>query len=109
MDLSGCELVVLSACESGLGTARGGEGMIGLRRSFRIAGARSVISSLWKVNDEATAELMKAFYQNLWVKGLGKMEALRTAQLSMLEKNRRVHKRPLPATWGAFVLDGDWR
>jgi len=106
LDLKECELVVLSACETGLGRAEGGEGMIGLRRAFRMAGARTVISSLWEVSDAATQDLMTLFYENLWLRGLPKLEALRRAQLSMLEHNRELHGHGMPFTWGAFVLDG---
>ena len=109
LDLSGVELVVLSACETGLGRARSGEGLLGLRRAFRTAGAKTVVSSLWSVRDESTADLMRAFYRNLWTRGMGKLEALRSAQLSMLKKNRIERGAPLPSTWGAFVLSGDWR
>lgn len=109
LDLSRVDLVVLSACETGLGSPRGGEGMIGLRRSFRQAGVRTVISALWSVNDAATSELMQGFYTRLWKRGEGKLEALRGARLDMLKKNRLEHGEGLPATWGAFVLDGDWR
>ncbi len=109
LDLSQCELVVLSACETGLGRPDGGEGMIGLRRSFRQAGARTVISSLWQVRDDSTLELMERFYENLWLEKMGKLEALRAAQLWMLERNREEDGVGLPSTWGAFVLDGDWR
>jgi CHAT domain-containing protein len=83
--------------------------MMGLRRSFRQAGVRTVVSSLWSVQDEATARLMVSFYENLWLDELGKLEALRKAQLEMLASNRAEHGAGLPATWGAFVLDGDWR
>ncbi len=107
LDLSGCELVVLSACETGLGRQKGGEGMMGLRRSFRQAGARTVISSLWQVRDDSTQELMERFYENLWLKKMGKLEALRKAQLWMLARNRKEDGEALPSTWGAFVLDGD--
>ena len=74
-----CELVVLSACDTGLGRPEAGEGMLGLRRSFRRAGVRTVISSLWAVEDEATSRLMMSFYENLWLKKMGKLQALRTA------------------------------
>jgi len=110
LDLSRSDLVVLSACETALGREEAAEGMLGLRRAFRIAGTRTVISSLWSVEDRATRELMDSFYRNLWRKGQGKLEALRNAQLEMLRKNRREHQgRALPSTWGAFVLSGDWR
>ncbi len=109
LDLSGVELVVLSACETGLGRAASGEGLMGLRRALRIAGADTVISSLWSVKDESTAELMQSFYANLFFEGLGRHEALRAAQLEMLRNNRAREGRGLPSTWGAFVLSGEWR
>ena len=109
LDLSHAELVVLSACQSALGERRAGEGMIGLRRAFGLAGARTVISSLWSVEDEATARLMQGFYENLWVKQMGRGEALRAAQLEMLARNRAERGDALPSTWGAFVLSREWR
>lgn len=110
MDLSGCDLVTLSACETGLGTPRGGEHLIGLRRALRLAGARSTVTSLWKVSDSATQQLMQDFYRRLWTGGKGKLEALRGAQLAMLANNRaRNGGQGLPGTWGAFVLEGEWR
>ena len=110
LDLSGCELVVLSACDTGLGRPQSGEGLLGLRRSFLTAGARTVISSLWAVPDQETAELMGLFYGNLWRRGWGAHEALRAAQLEMVRRNReRFGGDARPVTWGAFVLDGDWR
>lgn len=110
LDLSEVDLVVLSACETGLGKASSGEGMLGLRRSLRQAGARTVVSSLWSVRDDTTSALMRDFYRRMWVDGQGKHEALRQAQLAMLRKNRGENQGDgLPSTWGAFVLDGDWR
>jgi len=107
LDLTSADLVVLSACETGLGRPEAGEGMIGLRRAFRMAGARTVISSLWEVDDQATRDLMTLFYENLWRRGMPKLEALRQAQLSILEENRKRYDGDgRPATWGAFVLDG---
>ncbi len=110
LDLQGCELVTLSACETGLGTERVGEQLMGLRRALHLAGARSTVTSLWKVDDSVTQELMRDFYERLWVKGESKVDALRGAQLSMLRANRERHNgNALPRTWGAFVLEGEWR
>ncbi|HEX9794992.1 MAG TPA: CHAT domain-containing tetratricopeptide repeat protein, partial [Planctomycetota bacterium] len=110
LPLTGVDTVVLSACETGLGRAQAGEGMLGLRRSFRMAGARTVISSLWEVRDAETGKLMQAYYRNLWLEGRGKLESLRAAQLEMLDENRRSKAgKGRPSTWGAFVLSGDWR
>ena len=100
------ELVVLSACQSGLGKEVKGEGLIGLTRGFMYAGAPRVIASLWKVNDKATSELMKQFYQNLL--GTPKHSpaaALRTAQIALLNQKRWAH----PSYWAAFTLQGEWR
>ena len=103
LDLSGVELVVLSGCDTGLGRPRSCEGLLGLRRAFRMAGAGTVVSSLWSVGDESAALLMEQFYENLLVKGMGRHEALRAAQLELLDLNHP------PSTWGAFVLNGEWR
>ncbi len=108
LDLSATELVVLSACGTGLGEPRAGEGLIGLRRAFHLAGARTLIASLWAVDDGSTAALMERFYRALWIDGLGRAEALRRAQLEMLELQRRRHGEGRPATWAAFVLSGAW-
>jgi CHAT domain-containing protein/tetratricopeptide (TPR) repeat protein len=98
------DLVTLSACESGLGKEMGGEGLIGLTRAFQYAGARSVLSSLWKVEDRATGELMKRFYGYLKA-GKPKDEALRLAQIDL------IHSPELsqPISWAAFQLNGDWK
>lgn len=110
LDLSEVELVVLSACETGLGRPESGEGMLGLRRAFRQAETKTVISSLWRVPDQSTSELMELFYRRLWLEGRGKHESLRGAQLEMLARNRKAHSGAgLPSTWGAFILDGAWR
>jgi len=109
LDLSACDLVVLSACETALGSARAGEGLMSLRRAFSVAGADTVISSLWKVDDVATAQLMKDFYTNLWEKGMSRGDALHQAKLRMLRRNRIDHDGDaIPSTWGAFVLSGSW-
>lgn len=97
MDLSGTELVVLSACETGLGDIQGSEGVYGLQRAFKIAGARYVIMSLWQVPDEPTRELMTAFYRE-WLSGKPMREAFREAQRQMRGKYED------PYYWAAFVL-----
>jgi CHAT domain-containing protein/tetratricopeptide (TPR) repeat protein len=81
LDLSGLELAVLSACETGIGDVEGGEGVFGLQRAFHYAGTKNVVASLWKVPDAPTAALMSLFYRNLWDKDLPPVEALRQAQL----------------------------
>ena len=133
-NLDGVQIVVLSACESGLGKQASGEGLLGLQRSFQSAGARSVVASLWSVDDAATKTLMVAFYTNLWEKKMPKLAALRQAQLTMLrEYDPKAGKlrgpggvRPVdpdklatareaggkqlsPFYWASFVLSGDWK
>ena len=126
LDLSGCELAVLSACETGLGRTAGGEGVLGLQRAFHQAGCRTVVASLWKVDDSATAALMTRFYEHLWAEKLTPMESLRKAQLDMLEgrlpvvgtgrgigapqpadpRVSRVGKRVHPRYWAAWTVSG---
>ena len=107
LDLAQCDLVVLSACESGRGRlAAAGQGVLSLSRAFREAGARTVIGSLWQVRDDSTRDLMLDFYDRLWNRGESKLDALRDAQLAMLRRNREKHGDSRPATWGAFVLTG---
>jgi CHAT domain-containing protein len=98
------DLVTLSACESGLGKEMGGEGLIGLTRAFQYAGARSVLASLWKVEDKSTAELMKRFYTYLKA-GKTKDEALRLAQIDLIH----FPEFSQPKHWAAFQLNGDWK
>jgi CHAT domain-containing protein len=98
------DLVVLSACNTGLGKDVKGEGLIGLTRGFMYAGAGGVAASLWKVDDDATAELMKHFYEGMFQRGLTPAAALREAQLGMW-KQKRWHA---PYYWAAFVLQGQY-
>jgi CHAT domain-containing protein/tetratricopeptide (TPR) repeat protein len=138
LDLSGVELAVLSACETGLGELAGGEGVLGLQRAFQAAGAKSLVTSLWSVSDAATSVLMEHFYKHLWGKEkVSKLEALRRAQLFVLGNPGAVEKRARelrsrltrglgkaalrlppagrqggrshPLWWAGFVLSGDWR
>jgi CHAT domain-containing protein len=99
------ELVTLSGCETALGQEMGGEGLMGLRRAFQYAGARSVVASLWQVSDRSTADLMVRFYGYLQ-SGQTKADALRAAQIDLI---RAGGKTAPPFRWAAFVLFGDWR
>ena len=99
------DLVVLSACETGLGKEIRGEGLIGLTRGFMYAGARRVVASLWSVDDVATAELMSRFYKGILREGLSPAAALRQAQIEM----RRQKRWQNPYYWGGFVLQGEWK
>ena len=103
MDLRGTQLVVLSACETGVGDVQNGEGVYGLRRALVLAGAETQVTSLWKVSDEATKDLMVDYYQRL-LKGEGRSEALRNTQLTMMKSKDRSH----PYYWAAFVPIGNW-
>jgi CHAT domain-containing protein len=99
------ELVVLSACETGLGKEIDGEGLVGLTRGFMYAGASRVIASLWKVSDVATARLMAYLYQSMQQKGMAPAAALRSAQIQMLKQKRWTP----PYYWAAFQIHGEWR
>jgi tetratricopeptide (TPR) repeat protein/CHAT domain-containing protein len=92
LPLQDLELVVLSACETGLGLVGGGEGVFGLQRAFHLAGAHNVVASLWKVDDQATAALMAIFYNQLWRQNKPPIEALRTAQLTLYRHPELINK-----------------
>lgn len=104
LDLRGTELVVLSACESGIGRVEVGEGVYGLRRAFQMAGARSVISALWKIDDKSTSEMMTPLLNN-GNKSLS--SRLRQMQLQQIQRLRNEGRTDHPYTWGAFVLTGN--
>jgi CHAT domain-containing protein len=99
------DLVVLSACETGLGKEIRGEGLIGLTRGFMYAGAARVVVSLWSVSDRATADLMERFYKRIFKKELSPSAALRSAQVRMWEKK----KWQAPYYWAGFTMQGEWR
>ena len=99
------ELVVLSACETGLGKEIKGEGLVGLTRGFMYAGARRVVVSLWNVNDKATAELMQRFYRGMLRENKTPAASLRAAQIEMWQQKQWQS----PYYWAAFVLQGEWR
>tara|TARA_Y100000589_G_scaffold240641_1_gene228186 strand:- start:4 stop:2763 length:2760 start_codon:yes stop_codon:yes gene_type:complete len=106
VDWQGTELVVISACESGKGDIQSGEGVYGLKRAIAVAGARSSVLSLWKVDDIATADFMEKFYQKL-KDGMGRSEALAETQKEF--KNHSILRFRHPYYWAGFQLSGDWR
>jgi CHAT domain-containing protein/Tfp pilus assembly protein PilF len=103
LNLWGTKLVVLSACDTGIGEVKAGEGVYGLRRAFVLAGTEALVMSLWQVSDYVTRELMANYYKGLR-QGRGRGEALREVQLSMLKQNRRAH----PFYWASFIQTGEW-
>ena len=98
MNLQNTELVVLSACETGLGDIKGGEGVFGLQRAFKIAGVKTIIMSLWKVPDGSTSEMMQLFYSK-WLGGMDKQEAFRETQREMRNRYPKT-----PKDWAGFVM-----
>lgn len=128
LGLDDAQLVVLSACETGLGEVAAGEGLLGVQRAFQVAGADATVASLWQVGDVATKLLMQRFYRNLWMEKMTRLDALREAQLHLLNHpqevlshnsfrgDRRVRlgqsnkasRRLSPQFWAAFSLSGAW-
>ena len=103
LDLRGTQLIVLSACETGLGDVKVGNGVYGLRRALVIAGSQSQVLSLWEVDDSGTKDLMEIYYQGLKA-GKGRHRALQDAQLKLLSNPSYQH----PYYWASFVASGDW-
>jgi len=103
LDLWGTKLVVLSACNTGVGDVRSGDGVYGLRRALVLAGSETQVMSLWRVSDRGTKELMVEYYKRL-LRGEGRGEALRQVQLQMLKSKNRNH----PYYWASFIQSGEW-
>ena len=103
LNLWGTKLVTLSACDTGLGPVKNGEGVYGLRRAFFLSGTESLVMSLWSVSDYTTREIMTNYYKNL-KQGLGRAEALRIVKLNMLKRQQRAH----PYHWASFIQSGQW-
>ena len=103
LNLWGTKLVTLSACDTGLGEVRNGEGVYGLRRAFMLAGAETLVMSLWPVSDSIARETMVAYYTGLKA-GLGRGDALRQAKLAMMRRRVRQH----PFYWASFIQSGEW-
>lgn len=103
LNLWGTKLVTLSACDTGVGVVRNGEGVYGLRRAFFLAGAETLVMSLWPVSDLVTREIMTGYYAGLQ-DGLGRNAALRRVQLRMLKRHGRAH----PFYWASFIQAGEW-
>jgi CHAT domain-containing protein/tetratricopeptide (TPR) repeat protein len=109
LNLEGVEWAVLSACDTGLGEIKAGEGVFGLRRAFQVAGARTVIMSLWSVEDRSAMEWMRALYEARLRRGLNTADAVREASLTVLRQRRARGQSVHPFFWAGFVASGDWR
>jgi CHAT domain-containing protein/tetratricopeptide (TPR) repeat protein len=108
LNLLGTKLVVLSACETGLGSVQDGNGVYGLRRALVLAGSESQLISLWKVNDETTRDFMIRYY-DLLLAGQGRSEALRRVQLEMLASDGKGREISHPYYWASFIQSGEWK
>jgi CHAT domain-containing protein len=108
LNLNGVEWAVLSACDTGLGEIRAGEGVFGLRRAFQVAGARTVIMSLWPVDDQATRAWMRTLYEARFRRGLSTADAVHAASIEALRDRRLKKQSTLPVYWAAFVAAGAW-
>jgi CHAT domain-containing protein/Tfp pilus assembly protein PilF len=121
LPLNGVRLVVLSACETGLGEVAGGEALLGIQRAFQVSGARTTVASLWQVDDLVTRRLMEEFYRNYLEKEMSALDSLREAQLWLLRNPDQLRgltrtktetedaRMSPPFYWAAFTLSGDWR
>jgi CHAT domain-containing protein len=109
LDLNGTEWAVLSACDTGLGEVQAGEGVLGLQRAFQVAGVRTVIMSLWPVEDEAARQWMRRLYTARFAKNKTTAEAAQQASLEILRQRRARQQSTHPFYWAGFVAAGDWR
>ena len=109
LDLAGTQWAVLSACDTGNGSVIAGEGIVGLQRAFQVAGVRTVIMSLWAVDDDATREWMDALYQGRVTRKLDTATAVTDASLQVLRERRAQARSTNPFYWAGFVATGDWR
>jgi CHAT domain-containing protein len=109
LDLAQVEWTVLSACNSGIGDVRAGEGVFGLRRAFEIAGCRSLIMSLWPVSDEVAREWMQALYAGRFTRRLDTASAAQAAATELLKRRRARGASTHPSCWAGFIAAGDWR
>jgi CHAT domain-containing protein len=109
LDLTEVEWAVLSACDTGVGVIRTGEGVFGLRRSFQIAGAGTLIMSLWPVDDESSRRWMLELYRNRFIEGMPTSDAVHQASLTMLRERRELGENIHPFFWAGFIASGDWR
>jgi CHAT domain-containing protein len=107
LDLSSAELVVLSGCDTGNGEIRAGEGVLGLRRAFQVAGAKNLIMSLWPVTDEGTREWMTALYQSRFGRSRGTAAAVREASLAQIRARRAAKQSTHPFYWAGFIALGN--
>jgi CHAT domain-containing protein len=106
LDLSSCRLVVVSACESGLGKVMSGEHLLGLRRALHLAGAQRTLTALWRVDDKKTCRWMELFYEGLLGEGKAPSAAFLAAQRRYLEQSRAAGGDGEPGVFGAFILEG---
>ncbi|MGO9229409.1 MAG: CHAT domain-containing protein [Bryobacteraceae bacterium] len=109
LNLDGLDWAVLSACDTGLGAIQAGEGVFGLRRAFQLAGARTVIMSLWQVDDTSTRLWMENLYRTRFLRGAATSEAVRSATLAVLAHRRAEHLSTHPLYWAGFLAVGEWR
>jgi CHAT domain-containing protein len=109
LDLRGTEWAVLSACDTGRGEVLAGEGVLGLRRAFQVAGARTLVTSLWAVDDRSARLFMETLYEARFRRGMTSAEAVRAATVAVLERLRREGRATHPFRWAGLVASGDWR